>query len=254
MLIENLICGIYKITNKINGKYYIGSSKNIQLNWIIHTLNYINKEQHPLYEEMNQYGINNFDFSILEICPEKLLEKNLRHYQTIFQTDNIDYNHFEPPYLKNAEKILRPNIEIKNYEIINKLIPPLSMEYDKIKNEYIIYSKPDKTHRQIQIKENNNTCGIYKITNKLTKKAYIGQSKNIYNRWEEHKTQSKNKMNNAPLYKDMRKYTIQNFKFEILEECDLNKLNEKEIYYIEKYNTIQPNGYNIRKGGKYLRK
>lgn len=45
------------------------------------------------------------------------------------------------------------------------------------------------------------------------------------------------------------KYGIENFNFEILEECSKNELNDKERYYIQKYNTLAPNGYNLQKGG-----
>lgn len=45
------------------------------------------------------------------------------------------------------------------------------------------------------------------------------------------------------------KYGIENFNFKILEECSKSELNDKERYYIQKYNTLAPNGYNLQKGG-----
>lgn len=91
--------------------------------------------------------------------------------------------------------------------------------------------------------------GIYKIVNKLNNKTYIGQSKDCYNRWTQHKT--KYKFQNTPLYEDMRKYGIQNFYFKIIEKIPECLLNAREKEYIEKYNTLIPNGYNINKGGNY---
>lgn len=91
--------------------------------------------------------------------------------------------------------------------------------------------------------------GIYKIQNKLNNKIYIGQSKNCYNRWSQHK--NKYKQQNSPLYSDMRKYGIENFQFSIIEKVPLYLLNVKQIEYIKKYNSLIPNGYNKNEGGNY---
>lgn len=54
---------------------------------------------------------------------------------------------------------------------------------------------------------------------------------------------------NTLLSKAFRKYGINNFTFEILEECESSLLDEKETYYINLYNSLQPNGYNMTPGG-----
>lgn len=93
--------------------------------------------------------------------------------------------------------------------------------------------------------------GIYKITNLINGHAYVGQAKDIERRWAQEKNMSKNQNNpgyNYPLMKAFRKYGIENFKFEIIEECDINDLNNREIYWIEFYNTFF-NGYNQTLGG-----
>jgi len=67
------VSGIYKIINKINGKYYIGSSKNIHKRWNSHKL-YLNKGNHHnqyLQRAWNKYGKDNFDFVILVSISEK---------------------------------------------------------------------------------------------------------------------------------------------------------------------------------------
>ena len=94
--------------------------------------------------------------------------------------------------------------------------------------------------------------GIYKITNKINNHAYIGQSVDINGRINRHKRDSKNinsEVYNYPLYKAFRKYGIENFSFEILEECKKEELNEREIYWISFYDTVK-NGYNVSRGGQ----
>ena len=86
--------------------------------------------------------------------------------------------------------------------------------------------------------------GIYKITNKTNQKSYIGQSINIETRWLKHKNDS----HNTELKNDIQNLGLQNFTFEILEECDISSLDMREKYWIAYYNTHQ-NGYNKTAGG-----
>ena len=99
-------------------------------------------------------------------------------------------------------------------------------------------------------------CGIYKIENKINGKIYIGQSINITERWYQHKydaVREERLAYNSIIHKAFRKYGIENFSFEILEECPSEDLDEKERYWIQELNTIQPNGYNIMPGGQKVR-
>lgn len=93
--------------------------------------------------------------------------------------------------------------------------------------------------------------GIYKITNKLNGKCYIGRAKNINRRWTCHKNRAfvPNKEYNKYLYRAFRKYGLDNFKFEILEECAEDELDDKEHYYITLYNSNNEKfGYNETTG------
>ena len=93
--------------------------------------------------------------------------------------------------------------------------------------------------------------GIYKITNKINNKSYIGQSIDIKIRWLQHIYEGKRNNPQGKLYSAMFKEGIDNFSFEVLEECplDQNVLNEKERQWIEYYNSYE-NGYNSTKGGQ----
>lgn len=99
---------------------------------------------------------------------------------------------------------------------------------------------------------------IYKITNNVNSKCYIGQtSKTIEDRWKEHIKTSQNEKRegyNYPLYKAFRKYGIENFSIDEIEECDISELNDREMYWIKYYDSYH-NGYNQTlggSGGKYL--
>ena len=93
--------------------------------------------------------------------------------------------------------------------------------------------------------------GIYKIENLINGSCYIGQSINIYKRWQDEKEAAFNPKHGAynyPLSCAFRKYGIENFSFNILEECKREDLNKKEIYWIAQYNSYN-NGYNQTPGG-----
>ena len=99
--------------------------------------------------------------------------------------------------------------------------------------------------------KNKTACGIYKITNITTEECYIGQAVDIYKRWCEHckcglgiDTPPGNK-----LYKAIQEYGLNNFTFEVIEECSSDQLNEKEKYFIELYQA-DTFGYNSTGGNK----
>lgn len=86
------------------------------------------------------------------------------------------------------------------------------------------------------------SIGIYKIENLINHKVYIGQSIHIERRWLEHCQQSAKSL----IGEAIQKYGKENFSFQILKEVeDVSCLNSLESYYIQQYNSLAPNGYNI---------
>lgn len=85
---------------------------------------------------------------------------------------------------------------------------------------------------------------IYKSTNKINGKSYIGQTtKNFKTRKYQHLNS-----NRTPFHRALKKEN-KNFKWEILCECNsIEELNEMEIYYQRLFNSIWPNGYNMIEG------
>lgn len=98
---------------------------------------------------------------------------------------------------------------------------------------------------------------IYKITNNINNKIYIGKTVRDPNvRWAEHKAaalsddfESNPKINRIHLYRGMRKHGIENFTFNIIEENLPNvELSEAEIFYIDFFDSFK-HGYNMTRGG-----
>lgn len=94
--------------------------------------------------------------------------------------------------------------------------------------------------------------GIYKITNQLTRKSYIGKTNNYERRIADHKRlafQLDHKESDKALYRAIRKYGLENFTFELIEELsDYSISGEREKFFIKLYNSYE-DGYNETPGG-----
>lgn len=95
-------------------------------------------------------------------------------------------------------------------------------------------------------------AGIYKITNDRNKKAYIGRSTSVRKRLTDHikSTVGISTIADQRIHQIMREEGLWNFSFELIEECDKDKLNEREKYYIDFFQTAETTyGYNQKAGG-----
>ena len=92
---------------------------------------------------------------------------------------------------------------------------------------------------------------IYKITNRINGKVYIGQTtQSIVTRWSKHCSNSKTKC--YALYSAIQKYGKENFTVEQIDiASDRDELDKKEIQWIQFYDCISPKGYNLTTGGKH---
>lgn len=97
---------------------------------------------------------------------------------------------------------------------------------------------------------------IYKITNLIDTKVYIGQTSNPQRRWKEHQrlgsmTYVNNKNKHSRLYLAMKKYGVENFTFEVIEGPTAD-YNDREKYWIQYYNSFldKNKGYNLTLGGE----
>ena len=138
--------------------------------------------------------------------------------------------------------------DIMNLQEWKKELNEPSIVSKIIWSAYIMKPTTDLCNRVLG---SGSTCGIYKITNKQTGEIYVGQSVNIADRWKQHikcglgiDASATNK-----LYNNMQKYGVWNFTFEILQKCTRDKLNEKERFWIQMYQSNKV-GLNVTKGNK----
>ena len=128
---------------------------------------------------------------------------------------------------------------LTNPDILYKLI--WSEYVQKLTNEMLDYVLP-----------NGDCSGIYKITNDRNKKAYIGRSTSVRKRLTDHVKSAVgiSTIANQRIHDVMREEGLWNFTFELIEECDKDKLSEREKYYINFFQVADNTyGYNQKAGG-----
>ena len=160
-----------------------------------------------------------------------LREKELKEKETFYKL-NISENDIEDiEVLKTIES------KLKNKEALNKLI------FD------VYISKPMKEMIK-RVLNGKSISGIYKITYIPTGEAYIGRSTDINNRFKEHVLScfSIGHIAHSSLHTKMARDGIWNFTFEVIEEVSKDKLNEREKYWIDFYDTVNY-GLNEKRGG-----
>lgn len=138
--------------------------------------------------------------------------------------------------IEEIQKLRQVTVLLRDSEPLNKVI-------------WKVYYEKPYTDLIGRVIGNGTHTGIYKITNLENQKCYVGQAANIADRWKQHikrgigaEAPTRNK-----LYPAMLQYGVENFAFEIVEECSRDKLNEREKFWTD-YFGAQEFGYSIRKG------
>lgn len=125
-------------------------------------------------------------------------------------------------------------------------------------------SKCEELSKQILDNEPDRFCEIYKITNLVNGKIYVGQAvSHILNhrryrpygregRFRCHVSEAFSKKKNQSHYLNnaMKKYGVNSFNVELIEYCTLENSDDVEKHYINELQSLYPNGYNLKNGGK----
>lgn len=138
--------------------------------------------------------------------------------------------------IEEIQKIRSIELYLRNKEPLNKVI-------------WKVYYEKPYTDLIGRVVGNKKKTGIYKITHIDSGKTYVGQAIDIAERWRQHikRGVGADQPTQNKLYPAMLEYGAENFMFEILEECDVSKLTEREKFYTDIY---QSNiyGFVVRKG------
>ena len=150
---------------------------------------------------------------------------------------------------KDAYRLIIPESEKRDIKLLNSIKKELINERPVNMIIWQTYYSKRANELCSRILGTSNKIGIYKITQISTDKCYIGQSKNIKDRFRDHMkcglgidTPVGNK-----LYKAMLDSSIEDFTFELIEECDEKDLDEKEKYFISLYQSYDY-GFNSNRG------
>lgn len=197
----------------------------------------LNNYKENLYDMIEELGYN-----LNEVCSK--LSKfysylKEEHVINIFKRFYSQHKYFP------SNKEIKEKLNLNSYEIFRfGGIDNIKLKLGII-DTTINYSLNSKS---IDLFKYNNISGIYKITNKINGKVYIGQAIDLWKRISNGylNTLPNGKNHNKHLQRAWDKYGETNFKIEIQEECTKNNLTKREQYWIDYYNSCNINyGYNI---------
>ena len=141
--------GVYKITNLVNGKVYIGASKNIERRWWGHK----RCTDSPIHSDLETYGLDNFKFEVLLECPEDMLCQWERDMICLYDADDPEKGYNSPkdrPYnLKISEALKGQKAWNKGKPAWNKDIPQSDETKRKISESHKGIPQSDETKRKI---------------------------------------------------------------------------------------------------------
>ena len=147
------ICGVYKITNTVTNDFYIGSSKDVKHRWANHKCpsSWKNNPNNPMYQDMQKYGLDKFEFQILEqVETEQLKEAEQKFIEMLQPTyNNINANGFDverrKKYQKEYQKEYKKSDKRKKYNKEYKKSEKYKEYNKKYQNQLCFYNGEELT-------------------------------------------------------------------------------------------------------------
>jgi hypothetical protein len=147
----------------------------------------------------------------------------------------------------NFYKIQLSDLDIEEIRLLKNITPYLRDKEPLNKVIWKVYYEKPTTDLIGRVIGSGARTGIYKITNLENNMCYVGQAVNLADRWKQHikrglgaETPTRNK-----LYPAMITFGVENFSFEVIEECPRENLDEREDYWQE-YFKAKEFGYSIK--------
>lgn len=239
---KKVICGIYSIRNKINGKKYIGSSVDIYRRWGVHLRNLV-RHRHPnehLQRAWDQYGKNNFEFVIEEICDPDVRFVKEQEWCDNYQTYNRDkgYNIAKIiPFGATGFTIedIKDDKSVMSYEQFNQIIDlfvntdiPLTevakeVEIDLLTIHNIYYRISYKTLTKDYVFKKRKRYDGSKLTLEQVKEIIIKlQNKEPVSRIAKEYNVSNSAIAGIKYHRTWKEYT-EGIEFENSDECRITK-------------------------------
>ena len=199
--------------------------------------------------QMLEENANNFNKTIEErqIELKSLDEKFAREQAIVNAAIEANKRAKEIEEQSNFYRLQLSDIDIKEIAELRSIIPKLRNAEPINKVIWKVYYEKPYTDLVGRVIGSGQHTGIYKITNTINNMCYVGQAANLADRWKQHikrgvgaETPTRNK-----LYPAMQEYGVENFTFEVIEECDRSLLDKQEDYWQE-YFKAKEFGYSIK--------
>ena len=199
--------------------------------------------------QMLEENANNFNKTIEErqIELKSLDEKFTREQAIVNAAIEANKRAKEIEEQSNFYRLQLSDIDIKEIAELRSIIPKLRNAEPINKVIWKVYYEKPYTDLIGRVIGSGQHTGIYKITNTINNMCYVGQAANLADRWKQHikrgigaETPTRNK-----LYPAMQEYGVENFTFEIIEECDRSLLDKQEDYW-QDYFKAKEFGYSIK--------
>ena len=199
--------------------------------------------------QMLEENANNFNKTIEErqIELKSLDEKFAREQAIVNAAIEANKRAKEIEEQSNFYRLQLSDIDIKEIAELRSIIPKLRNAEPINKVIWKVYYEKPYTDLIGRVIGSGQHTGIYKITNTINNMCYVGQAANLADRWKQHikrgvgaETPTRNK-----LYPAMQEYGVENFTFEVIEECDRSLLDKQEDYW-QDYFKAKEFGYSIK--------